>query len=174
VAGNYPQSVHPLPSVKPAAVKGRNIDVYIAYGGTPVMQRWISVQSAEASRRVTLDPNSEFGNSQYVSQDYDIPAVNGNLVLRPRDVPDLFTRLKEITNTASNEIAGALSSQPLQMEIRIYDPSALVPTLLKTIYVPDARFTPPATQARVGQKLEPTLPFESDSGVLLVYKGARP
>lgn len=173
-AGNYPQNVHQGVAVKPAAVRGRNIDVYIAYGATPVMRRWTSVQSVEAARRVTLDPNQEFGNSQYVSQDYDVPAVNGNLVIRPRDVPDMFTRIQEITNTPSNEVSGALSSQPLEMEIRIYDPTATVPTLLKTLYVPDARFTPPATQGRVGQKLEPTLPFESDSGTLLVYEGARP
>jgi hypothetical protein len=173
-AANYPQSVHQGVSVKPAAVRGRNIDIYVAFGATPVMRRWTSVQSFEASRRVTLDANQEFGNSQYVSQDYDVPTVNGNLVFRPRDVADLLLKLSEIANVSSSEIIGALSSQPLQLEARIYDPTALTPTLLKTIYVPDARFTPPATQVRVGQKLEPTMPYESDSGTLLVYKGARP
>lgn len=170
----YDQTVHQGVGVKPAAVRGRNIDIYVAYGATPVMRRWTSVQSYEASRRVTLDPNQEFGNSQYVSQDYDVPAVSGNIVVRPRDVADLFAKLAEITNRSSSEVIGALSSQPLEVEARIYDPNALTPTLLKTIYVPDARFTPPATQGRVGQKLEPTLPFESDSGTLLVYQGARP
>lgn len=173
-AGEYLQAVHQDVSVKPAAVRGRHIDIYVASGATPVMQRWTSVQSFEASRRVTLDPNQEFGNSQYVSQDYDVPAVSGNLVVRPRDVTDLFDKINEITNTPSSEIAGALSSQSVAMEARIYDPTATVPTVLKTIYCPDARFTPPAIQGRVGQKLEPTLPFESDSGVMLVYQGERP
>jgi len=174
VADTMPQSVHQGVSIKPAAVKGRDIDVYIGFGATPVMQRWTSVQSAEASRKVTLDADGEFGNHHYVTQDYDVAQVGGNLVVRPRDVNDLFTKIQEITNTSSSEISGPLSSQSVALEYRIFDPNATTTTCLKTIYCPDARFTPPAIQGRVGQKSEPTFPWESDSGTLLVYKGLRP
>lgn len=173
VAANYPQSVHQGVATKPAAVKGRDIDVYVGYGATPVMTRWASVQSAEASRKVTLDADGEFGNHHYVSQDYDVPQVSGNLVIRPRDVADLFGKIQTITNTSSSEISGPLSSQAVHLEYRIFDPLASTPTCLKTIYCPDARFTPPGIQGRVGQKNEPTFPWESDSGTLLVYKGLR-
>lgn len=171
---SYPQSVHQGVTVKPAAVRGKNIDIYIGFGATPVMARWTSVQSFDVSRKVTLDPDKEFGNSHYVSQDYDVPQVNGTIVVRPRDVADLFNKVQEVTNTSSSEISGALSSQPLQVEARIYDPNAATPTVLKTLYIPDARFTPPALQGRIKSKTEPTFPFESDSGTLLVYKGLRP
>lgn len=174
VADTRNQAVHQDTSIKPAAVKGKDIEVWIAYGATPVMELFTAVQSVEATRRVTLDPDGEFGNDQYVSQDYDIPAVSGNVVVRPRDVEDLFSKIALITNRGANEIAGPLSSQPVELEVRIFDPNATTPTVVKTLYTPDARFTPGATQARVGQKLEPTLPWESDSGVLLVYDGERP
>lgn len=174
VAASYPQSVHQPASIKPAAVRGKDIDIYIGFGATPVMARWTSVQSFEVSRRVTLDADREFGNQHYVSQDYDVAAVSGSIVVRPRDVPDLWAKIQTVTNTSSSEISGALSSQTLQVEARIYDPNAAVPTVLKTLYVPDARFTPPALQGRVNAKTEPTFSFESDGGTLLVYKGLRP
>jgi len=173
-AASYPQSVHQPATVKPAAVRGKDIDIFIGFGATPVMQRWTSVQSFEVSRRVTLDPDREFGNQHYVSQDYDVPVVSGSIVVRPRDVADLFAKIQTITNTSSSEISGALSSQPVRLEARIYDPLATTPTVLKTLYVPDARFTPPALQGRVNAKTEPSFAFESDGGTLLVYKGLRP
>jgi hypothetical protein len=173
-AATYNQTVHEDTSVKPAAVRGKNIDIYIASGATPVMTRWTSVQSFEVSWRVTLDADREFGNEHYVSQDYDTPAVTGNIVVRPRDVNDLFTKIQEVTNTSTSEIAGAFTSQSVAMEARIYDPDSESADPIKTLYVPDARFTPPSIQGRVGQKLEPTFNFESDGGVLIVYEGARP
>lgn len=174
VQATYSQGVHQDTSVKPAAVRGKNIDIYIASGATPVMTRWTSVQSFEVSWQVTLDADREFGNEHYVSQDYDVPAVTGNIVVRPRDVDDLFTKIREVTNTTSSEIAGAFTSQSVAMEARIYDPDDTSGDPIKTLYVPDARFTPPSLQGRVGSKLEPTFNFESDGGVLLVYEGARP
>jgi hypothetical protein len=138
------------------------------------LTRWTGVQSFEATRRVTLDNDEEFGNYHYVSQDYDVADVTGTIGVRARDVTDLFTKIAEVTDVPTNEIAGALSSQPLQVEARIYDPNSATPSTLKTIYIEDARFTPPATQGRVQQKLESPFPFTSDSGSIKVYKGNRP
>lgn len=174
VAATYLQAVHQDTSVKPAAIKGKNIDIYIASGATPVMTRWTSVQSFEATWQVTLDADKEFGNEHYVSQDYDVPQVSGNIVVRPRDVADLFAKIREVTNTTSSEIAGTFTSQSVAIEARIYDPDDITGDPIKTLYIPDARFLPPAIQGRVGSKLEPTFPFTSDGGTLLVYQGARP
>lgn len=174
-AADYPQSVHQGVSVKPAAVRGKDIDIYIGVAAaTPTMTRWTSVQSFEATWSVTLDADQEFGNSKYVAQDYDVSSVTGSIVVRPRDVDDLFTKIREVTDTTTTEIAGPFTSQPLAVEARIFDPDSTSTTPLKTIYVPDARFTPPALQARVQTKQEPTFSFESDAGTMYVYKGARP
>jgi hypothetical protein len=176
VAATYNQSVHQDATVKPAAVRGKDIDVFVALPGvlSADMDRWTGIQSFEATRRVTLDNDEEFGNYHYVSQDYDTADVTGTLGVRARDVADLFTKIAEVTDTPTNEIAGALSSQPLQVEARIYDPNSATPSTLKTIYIPDARFTPPASQGRVQQKLESSFPFTSDGGLMYVYKGLRP
>ena len=57
------------------------------------------------------------------------------------------------------------------MEVRISDPDS--GDVLKTLYVPDARFTIPGYSARVQQKLEVQFNFTSDGGNLLVYAGER-
>lgn len=170
---NYPQTVHQDVSVKPAAVRGKDIDVYIGTAdATPTFTRWTSVQSFEVSWRVNIENDEEFGNIHYVAQDYDIPEVSGSIAIRPRDPQDLWDKIYQITDTPSNEVAGPTTSVPLPVELRINHPDT--GDRMKTLYIPDARFTPPPVQGRVGQKLETTFAFSSDSGVLSVYRGERP
>jgi hypothetical protein len=169
----YPQTVHAKTDVKPAAVRGRNIDVYVGTAdATPVFSRWSSVQSAEINWSVTLDKDEEFGNSQVVSQDHDVPEVAGNIVIRPRNPQELWDRVHAVSNVAAGNVAGALTSVPLPVEIRISDPDTGVRH--KTLYVPDARFKVPALEGRVQQKMEPTFEWTSDGGKLLIYDGVRP
>lgn len=174
--GNTPaphnQPVHQDVTVKPAAIRGKNVDVYIGNNAaTPALTRWTSVQSAEVNWRVTLDKDEEFGNAQAVSQDHDVPEVSGNLVVRPRDVAELWDKVYDIVNVPRTNVAGPLTSIGLPMEIRVSDPDT--GTRLKTLYVPDARFKPPAISGRVQTKLEPTFEWTSDGGTLLIYQGER-
>ncbi len=170
----YPQSVHQDSSVKPAAVRGKDIDVYIASSAaTPTLARWTGVQSFEVTRRVNLDADEEFGNTHYIAQDYDTADVTGSITLKPQDTADLWAKIRQVSNISStSEVIGPYSSQPLKMELRINDPDT--GALLKTLYIPDARFTPPPIQGRVQQKFTPTFSFSSDGGQLLIYQGARP
>jgi hypothetical protein len=168
----YPQTVHQGVSVKPAAVRGKDIDVYVGNAdATPTFSRWTGVQSFEATWRVTLDNDEEFGNPHYVAQDYDIPEVTGTITVRPRDVDDLWDKIYAVTNVPANEVAGALTSVGLPVELRVYHPETGV--RLKTLYIPDARFTPPSVQGRPQTKIEVTFNFRSDTGVLEVYQGNR-
>jgi 3D (Asp-Asp-Asp) domain-containing protein len=172
VVKDYPQSVNADTDVKPAALRGRNVDVYIGTDdATPVFSRWSSVQSAEVNFSLTLDKDEEFGNAQYVAQDHDVPEVSGNIVVRPRDVAELWDKVYQVTNVAPGEVAGPLTSVTLPMEIRLTDPDD--GTRLKTLYIPDARFKPPAIEGRVQSKSEPTFEWTSDGGVLEVYDGTR-
>ena len=169
-AAEYPQTVHQGVNVKPAAVRGKDIDVYLG-DEDGVFTRWTSVQSFEVTRRVNLEADDEFGNHHHVSQDYDTADVTGNVVVRPRTPDDLFAKINQIANVPSNEVVGLHSSIGLPVELRVRDPETGV--LLKTLYVPDARFLVPSIQGRVQQKTEVTFNFTSDGGTLLVYKGAR-
>jgi hypothetical protein len=170
---NYPQTVHQGVSVKPAAVRGKDIDVYVGTpGATPVFERWTSVQSFEVTRRVNLENDEEFGNEHFVDQSYDRAEVTGNINLRPRDADDLWAKLHAISNVPTDEVMGTLTSSSVPVELRVHDPET--GARLKTLYVPDARFTMPGIQGRAGQKTETQLNFNSDEGQLLIYSGARP
>jgi hypothetical protein len=174
--GNNPHGnlVHEGVSVKPAAVRGKDIDIYLTNpnSATPALERWSGVQSFEVTRRVNLEADEELGNYHYVSQDYDTADVTGSVTVRPESNEDLFDKVRQIANISStSEVIGAYSSIPLEMELRVNDPDS--GARLKTLYVKDARFTIPNTQGQVQQKLSVTFNFTSDGGSLVVYKGAR-
>lgn len=171
-AATYAQSVHQGTSVKPAAVRGKDIDVYVSDGAaTPTFTRWADVQSFEVNYRVNLDNDEEFGNPRFVAQDYDTAEVGGNITIKARTPQDLFARIREVANVPSNEVVGPGTSIALGVELRVNHPDT--GTRLKTLYVPDARFTIPAVQGQVQQKLTTQFNFTSDSGSLSVFKGAR-
>jgi hypothetical protein len=142
--------------------------------------KWPDVQSVNIDWRVTLEDDYEFGNSQAISKEAtDVPAVTGSVELRPRDVNAFFTRLVQITGVDAADVIGPQSSVAGALRIVLKNPesggttAAAAGAVLKTIYVPAARFTLPGFEGRVQQKLNVTLNLESDDGVMYVYKGDR-
>lgn len=169
----YDQTVHQDSSVKPAAVRAKDICVYVYDSNlaTPALARWSGVQSFEVTRQVNLENDEEFCNTKYVSVSYDVPDVTGSIVTKDVDAEELFRKIAQVANVPTDEIVGPFSSTPLEVEVLIKDPDS--GDTLKTIYIPDARFTIPAVQGRVQTKLETTFNFQSDGGTVLVYKGDR-
>lgn len=169
---NYPQNSHAVDSAtRPAAIRGRNIDVYV--GGVLLADLWTNVQSANVEWRVQLDRDEEFGNPQIVNQDFDVPTVNGSIEVKPQDPSEIMDKLIQITGVASaTEAIGVMQREALSLDIVLKSPTD--GSVLKTLYVPDAKFTVPGYSGRVQQKMMLNFNFESDSGVLMVYKGARP
>lgn len=172
---SYPQSSHPDVSVKPAAVKGRDIDIYLggfdpsATAAVNNANRVTGVQSVNVDWRVTLEKDEEFGNYYAVAQDFDIPTVNGSLDFLPRDPADLLRVLRQMANVADPQKAiGTSTSQPLELDVVIRNPEDGKP--IKRLHVPDARFVIPGLSGRVNQKTTVTISWESDEGELLVYE----
>lgn len=165
----YMQTVHD--ATKPAGVRGRDIYVRLSDGAaTPNYTTWVGVQSASVNWRVTLDRDEEFGNPQVVAQDFDTPEVDGSVTMKASVVSDLIAQIQAVANISSTDIANATQDPPeLDLEVKITDPSD--GSTLKTLVVPDAKFTMPQLQGSVGQKLETEFPFASSTGVLNVYKG---
>lgn len=169
----YPQLSHAAVSaVRPAAIRGRNIEVFI--GGRAVSDKWTSVQSVNVDWRVTLEKDEELGNAQAVSQSFDVPEVSGSVEVKPRDFEDLYTKICEVAGVTLGEVAGPLTTRPLSLIVVLHSPDT--GAVLKTIEVPDARFTLPgySGQAGQGQKLTVTFNWTSDTGDMTVWKGAKP
>lgn len=167
---SYPQLSHAAASVtRPAAIKGRDIEVRV--GGNTVTDRWSSIQSVNVDWRVTLERDEELGNQNVIAQDFDVPEVSGTISLKTRDALELIQRVRQIAGVPEAEVVGTLQSVPLPMDIILHSPDD--GSVLKTLYVPDVRFTPPGYSGQVQQKLTVDFPFESDGGKLSVFKGAR-
>lgn len=170
---DYPQSVHTLPAVKPAAIRGRDIDIYVG-GFDPddvpasAVNKWGTVQSANVDWRVTLDADEEMGSYYRNSSDFEVPEVTGTINIKPKNVDDFFVKLRRITGVSTvTQAVGPALAAPLPLDIVIKNPTD--GTTLKRLHVPDARFTVPGYSPRVQQKLTVDLPFDSDGGSLLVY-----
>lgn len=172
-AGSYGQAVHQDATVKPAAIRAKDICVYVSDGAaTPTLELWTGVQSFEVTRQVNLENDEEFCNTKFVGTDYDTADVTGTIGVKSVDPEDLFNKIAQVANVSTTEVVGPFSSVPLEVEVQIKDPDS--GDVLKTLYVEDARFTLPAVQGRVQTKLEVNFAFTSDGGNLKVYRGERP
>ncbi len=173
VTRDYPQSVHTSATVKPAAIRGRDIEVWVggydpADPAASTGQKWGTVQSANVDWRVTLDPDEEFGNYYRTGQDFDVPEVTGSITIKPRSVSEFYAKLRTATGVATTTQAiGPNLAALLALDIVIKNPAD--GATLKRLNVPDARFTLPGFSPRVQQKLTVELPFDSDGGQLFVY-----
>lgn len=164
------------PGTKPAAVRAKDIDVYYgAQGADPEVggtwTRLTGVQNFEATWSVSLENDEELGNSRYVDQDYDVPEVSGSMTVKAFDTADLFHKISTVTGVNPAEVLGPNITDPIQVKVEINDPAS-PGTIIKTIHLPEARFTVPGFSGQVQTKLENQFDWTSDTGDMKVYKGA--
>lgn len=168
----YGKKIHVTSSVRPGAIRSRDIKVFLGTtDATPVFTEFKGVQNIEATWSVTLENDEELGNARFVAQEYDVPEVTGSIGVLPRDPADLMDKLYRVTGVTPGEVIGPNLNMPIPVEIRIYHPRTKA--VLKTLYIPNARFTVPGFTAQVQTKMEQTLNFSSDTGEIYVYNGAR-
>lgn len=169
-----PQNISSTYDEKHRPFRARDVTLTITdSSATPQTVEWSGVQNVEATWRVTLDPDEELGNPHYVARDYDVPEVSGSVALRPATAAALMTKLaqlQQVDNTT--DTLNTTGFSPVELEIGFNDPVSGDRT--KTVYVEDARFSPPPVGVRVGQKADFTLPWSSDTGSMKVYNGERP
>jgi hypothetical protein len=169
----YDESVHADVAVVPAAIKGRDIEIYLGgYDPNDVAgsqaNKLTSVQSVNADWRVQIDKDEEFGNYYAVGLDFDVPTVNGSIDIKPRDPQDLLALLRKTQGVSDDKkVLGTSSAEPLALDVVIKNPET--GKTIKRLHVDDARFTAPGYQGRVQQKTTVSLPWESDEGGLLVF-----
>lgn len=171
---DYPQSVHEDASVKPGAVKGRDIEIYIGgYDPNDVagsqVNRATGIQQISLSWQVTLEKDQEMGNHYATGQDFEVPDVSGSLDFKPRDPADLLRQLRQAAGVSdATKVIGASSAVPLPLDVVIKHPDT--GEVLKRFHTPDARFVIPGMNGQVQQKTVVTIPFSSDEGELLIFR----
>ena len=165
----YGQNVNSPQTVKPAAIRSKDMDVYVGVAGN--MVRLTGVQSYESTWRVTLQPFEEFGSAHLRSNEFNFADVNGSLGLKGVNPYDTIQKIQNLIGIPTTEIAGALTYPQVQLECRLRDPATHA--LLKNIYIPDAQFEAPPMQMRANQQSEFTMNFSGATGQMTIYKGER-
>ena len=172
---DYPQSIHAPATLKPAAVKGRDIDVYLG-GYNPenpaasAANKLTGVQDVTIEWRVTQEEEREMGNPNAVSRDFDVPTTSGTITFQPRNVADLMAKLRKITGTTDVQAAiGPDRAEPMPLDVVVKD-AASGGVTLKRFHIDDARFSLPGYNPRVQQNITLPLEWESDSGTLTIHR----
>lgn len=171
VAKTFAPAVHASALVKPGAVRGRNIPVFLGTGGA--RQRIGLVQTAEINATIQGAAEYEMGTEGSVSRTETGTDCTGTLTVRARDGLGFLALLQKVTGVPAGEVIGYLNQNPIPLELPIENPKN-PGTILKTVYVPDAIFDIPATPARVNTPVDFALTFNSQTGTYSEFKGAKP
>lgn len=171
VAKALPQAVNADTTIKPGAVRGRNIVVVIDRDGANV--RLPGIQTFELEATVDTTVERELGNSEITGRSVNGTDVTGTVTVRPRDISSFFTLLNRVTGRNTDEVFDYFNQEIVPVDIEIQDPKN-PGNILKTIYVADGQFQPPGTPARVNSPTDFALQFSSVDGTFSEFKGARP
>lgn len=166
-AKSYPQNVHPAVTVKPGAVRGKNIRIVIDG------QRVGNGQSFELEATVDGEVEREMGNEEIIGRTVNGTDANGTFTVRSKDADAFFALLKEITGVEEDEVYGWFNDNTVQLDIEIENPKN-PGSILKTVRVKQAKFQPPGTPARVNQPTDFAISWSAVDGTFSEFKGTAP
>lgn len=157
----------------PAAVRGKDIPVYIA------ADRIDRVQSVTIRGTFPVERIEEMGNANVAGYITQVPQVTGDLTVLDTDL-----ELVALFSTGDPDSADVefqvceYTADDISLEIRILDPSdsCELPgsgTVLKTIYIPAITITSEGHTTNVGGSAQQTFSWRSTTGECIIYSGAR-
>lgn len=159
----YPQSVHKSALVLPAAVRGRDIEIYledVLVGG---------VQSVEIEGTVEGEVTRQMGTAEPIDRSVTGTDVTGTVTIRSRDIDTFFNTLSEVTGVDRSEVFGYLNQENRDLKVKIKHPKT--GAVLKTLWVPEATFKVPSTPAQVNTDTDFPFAFDSATGDFVAVKG---
>jgi hypothetical protein len=133
--------VHASTIVKPAAVRGRNICVFLGSGGS--RQKVGSVQAFELEATVDGEIEREFCNEEIVGRTINGRDCTGTLTSCAEERGRLPGAALEGHRRPGGEVYRLAEHHAIPLEVQIQNPKNPA-QILKTLYVDDAIFQPPA------------------------------
>lgn len=170
VAKAYPQAVNADATVKPGAVRGRNIIVRLDPDGDDV--RLPGVQTFELEATVEGEVERELGNPEPTGRSINGTDVTGTLSIRPKDIAAFFRMMNLVTGRLESEVFDYFNQESVPVQIDIQNPKN-VGQILKSLYIADGQFQPPGTPARVNAPTDFSVTFNSVNGTFSEFKGGR-
>jgi len=170
VAKAYPQAVNADATIKPGAVRGRNIVVLVGEDGSQV--RLPGIQTFELEATIDGEVEREMGNSEVTGRVVNGTDATGTVTIRPKDIAAFFSTLSLVTGRDVDEVFDFANFESIPVEVQIQNPKNPA-EIIKSIYMEDGQFQPPGTPARVNQATDFGFQFNSVNGSFIEYKGGR-
>jgi hypothetical protein len=171
-AHSYPDTVHESALVLPGAVRGRNVCLSVASGGAGTWQRVYGIQTFTLDASFDITPERELCNDELIGFTVNSTDCTGSITMHAKEAAAFFAFLHQMTAVdTTEEVIGWLNLNPLRVKLEIMDPSN-PGSVLKTLYVPDARFDIPGTPAKANAVVDFALDYESITGTYSAFKGA--
>lgn len=168
----WPQALNADSLIKPGAVRGRDIEIYVGTRGTDQV-RLHGVQTLEVTASIDSAVDREMGYADVTGRSINGTDATGTATMRPSDRAHFFDVLSQVTGVDEDEVFGFFNTHKVPVEVKIKDPADRANTL-KTIYVEQGQFQPPPLPARVNTATDFPFQFDSASGSFSVFKGDRP
>lgn len=166
-----PQAVHASTITTPAAVRGRNIEILLGAPGSTVPLH--GVQSFDLSATTTGSVQREMGTQDPIGYNVTGTDANGTVGIAPKDESSLYAAISLMTGIDRDEVYGYINEHTIPLTAVIYNPKAPA-EIIKSIYVEDALFQLPGTNAKVNTTTELPISWESESGSFAEVKGQLP
>lgn len=158
----------------PAAVRGKNIPVYLAANSIP------RVQSVTIRGTLPVTRVEEMGSLEAAGYVTGVPTVEGDINVLDTDTELIALFTTGSLNPADTEFRSCeFTASGISLEIRILDPATACNTpiasgtVLKTVYIPAVTITSEGHSTNVGGNATQTFGFRSTTGECIIYSGAR-
>ncbi len=167
------QVVHATTAVKPAAVRGRNIEILLGTKPEAGKTNLHGIQDFSLNATHTGSVQREMGYQDPIGYDETGIDCNGSITMNPKEESSLYNALSTILGIDRDEVIGYINEFAVPMTAVIYNP-AKPSEVLKSITVPDAKFQAPGTMAKVNTPLSLPITWESETGTFFETKGEIP
>lgn len=153
----------------PPAIRGKDIPVDI---GLNDIHR---VQSVVIRGAFPAEAVREMGSDEVIGYVTQVPRVTGDITVLDTDTELIALLTTGVPTPADTEFCVTEFVNTLSLDIVLLDPDDETNTIiLKTIYIPRISITSEGHTSSVGGNVGQTYGFESYTGELCVYSGARP
>lgn len=155
----------------PVAIRGKDVDIKISANDIK------RVQSVNINGNLNVQTVKELGNRSVVGYQRQVPTIEGSITVLDTD-NDLISLFTDGVIASGNEWqpGEGCADVALQLKIELVDPcdDVGVPTVLKTVYLPEVTITSDAYTSNVNNNASITFNFRSTDAQCLVYSGAMP
>lgn len=159
-------------STVPAAIRGKNIPVYI-YATDGTKERQYRVQSVNIRGTFPSTPIKEMGSTSIVGYITEPPDITGDISVLDVDneIIALLTTGAKTGDSYEEYGVDRYDTQTLKLKVEVKNPSNNT-TILKTVEIPAMKITSDGTTSNVGGQLTQTFGFMSNDGRCIVYSGS--